>query len=105
MKKTIIQALHDLFGKNVEFKITSKISEEISDMFTEQQEFVKNGRDELLMVKDKIERLLKYATSEHRRAKKLFKRGEITIDELIENEDKLIRLKNELDDINFKLRQ
>jgi hypothetical protein len=103
VKKATIQALRDFFGKNVEFKITSKISDEIIEMFNEQ--IATHDRDELLVIKDEIERLLKHAASEYKKAKKLFKRGEITIDELIENEDNLTKLKNELEEINFKLRK
>lgn len=105
MRKAVLEALHNFFGKNIDFKVTSKLSNGSFDMLDDQELVMLNKRDELMVVKDKIERLLRYATSEYKKAKKLFKRGEITIDELIENEEKLNKLRNELDEINFKLRQ
>ena len=104
VKKTTVEALRNFFGKGVELKVTSKISDEISAMFSEQQAVSIKEHSELLAIKDKLERLIMYAANDYKKAKKLFKRGEVSKDELFECENRLIKLKNELDEINFKLK-
>lgn len=73
-------------------------------MFSEQEATTAKEYNELMIVKDNLERMIGYAESDYRKAKKLFKRGEISKDELIECENRLIKLKSELDEVNFKLK-
>jgi hypothetical protein len=105
VKKSTLDQLRKFFGGDIEFRISSKIRQEIGELFKEAQAIHIPERDQdLEMAKAELEKQLAIAKSDLKKAKKTFKRGEITRDVLFEYEYRLFEIRNQLDEINTKLR-
>ena len=104
MKKEVVDALYQIFGKEIEFKVTNKSSIDMLAVIDEQQIFYLKDYARLLAIKEKLESMIKSTASDYKKAKKLFKNGDIPIDELLEYEQILNKLRNELDEVNSKLK-
>ena len=93
VKKATLDSLIKFFGVDIEFRISSKIREEIKELFNEvQYNFEKKNND------------LQIAKAELKKAKKEFNRGEINRDTLFDYEYRLIELRNQLDEVIAKLK-
>lgn len=105
VKKSTLDQLRKFFGGDIEFRISSKIRQEIGELFKEAQSIHIPERDQNLeMAKAELEQQLDIAKSDLRKARKSFKRGEMTRDVLFEYEYRLFEIRNQLDEINTKLR-
>jgi hypothetical protein len=105
VKKSTLDQLRKFFGGDIEFRISSKIRQEIGELFKEAQSIHIPERDQdLEIAKAELERQLDIAKSDLRKARKSFKRGEMTRDVLFEYEYRLFEIRNQLDEINTKLR-
>lgn len=111
MKKSTIEALRAFYGHDIEFRISEKrdkIREEIQQMFAEnliQPEFAQSKLSNLIAAQQKLEKEILIVKSELKNAKKKFKRGSISRDELFETEFRLIELKSQLEEIIEKLKK
>jgi hypothetical protein len=105
VKKSTLDLLRKFFGGDIEFRISSKIRQEISEIFKEAQTIhIPERNEDLEMAKAELEKQLAIARADLKKAKKAFKRGNMTRDVLFEYEYRLFEIRNQLDEINTKLR-
>lgn len=103
VKKDTLDNLRKFFG-DVEFRISSKIREEINELFKDvQSKYTSKGND-LQMAKVALEKQITKAKSELKKAKKAFTRNEIDRDTLFDYEFRLVELRSQLDEVLAKLK-
>lgn len=104
VKKETLDNLRKFFGGDIEFRISSKIREEIREIFNEAQTKYDTRLKDLQLAKDALEKQITKSKSELKKAKKQFNRGEIDRDTLFDYEYRLVELRNQLDEILAKLK-
>ncbi len=104
VKKETLDNLRKFFGGDIEFRISSKIREEIREIFNEAQTKYDTRVKDLQLAKDALEKQITKSKSELKKAKKQFNRGEIDRDTLFDYEYRLVELRNQLDEILAKLK-
>ena len=104
VKKATLDNLRKFFGGDIEFRISSKIREEIKEIFNEVQYNFEKKNSDLQLAKAELEKLIAKSKTELKKAKKSFNRGEIDRDTLFDYEYRLIELRNQLDEVIAKLK-
>ena len=104
VKKATLDSLRKFFGGDIEFRISSKIREEIKELFNEVQYNFEKKNNDLQIAKAELEKLITKSKAELKKAKKEFNRGEINRDTLFDYEYRLIELRNQLDEVIAKLK-
>jgi len=105
VKKSTLDSLRKFFGGDIEFRISSKIRQEISEIFKEAQLIhIPDRNKDLEMVKIELEKELAIANADLKKARKSFKKGEMDRDNLFEYEYRMFEIRNQLDEVNSKLR-
>jgi hypothetical protein len=105
VKKSTLDSLRKFFGGDIEFRISSKIRQEISEIFKEAQLIhIPDRNKDLEMVKIELEKELAIAKADLKKARKSFKKGEMDRDTLFEYEYRMFEIRNQLDEVNSKLR-
>ena len=104
VKKATLDSLRKFFGGDIEFRISSKIREEIKELFNEVQYNFEKKNSDLQIAKAELEKLITKSKAELKKAKKAFSRGEIDRDTLFDYEYRLIELRNQLDEVIAKLK-
>lgn len=104
VKKETLDMLRNFFGGEIEFRLSSKIRDEIKEIFNEVQYNFERKNNDLQLAKAELEKLITKSKSELKKAKKSFNRGEIDRDALFDYEYRLIELRNQLDEVIAKLK-
>jgi len=104
VKKATLDSLRKFFGGDIEFRISSKIRDEIREIFKEVQYSYESKNEDLQLAKAELEKQITKAKSELKKAKKSFTRNEIDRDTLFDYEYRLVELRSQLDEVLAKLK-
>jgi hypothetical protein len=103
VKKGVLDILKKFFGKSIELRVSSKIKNEIADMFKDQIDYGMETEAKILIAKAELEKQINLAKTDLRNAKKLYKKGDMDRDTLFDYEYRLVELRMQLDELLNKL--